>query len=81
MLKNELGTIIIGAGMAAAILAKTLRDLGDERSITILGDEPFPPYDRPPLSKEVLTSKLEPKPDYKVLSDEYDRVSVWRKMT
>jgi 3-phenylpropionate/trans-cinnamate dioxygenase ferredoxin reductase subunit len=66
MFNHEPGTVIVGAGMAAAILAKTLRDLGDEHSITIIGDEPFAPYDRPPLSKEVLASKLEPEPDYKL---------------
>ncbi len=47
-------TLIIGAGQAAASLAQKLRALGETGSITILGEEPVPPYERPPLSKGYL---------------------------
>lgn len=43
--------VIVGGGQAGAMTAKALRDLGDPRPIRILGDEPHPPYERPPLSK------------------------------
>lgn len=38
--------LIIGAGPAGVVAAETLRDLDKEASITILGDEPEPPYSR-----------------------------------
>jgi 3-phenylpropionate/trans-cinnamate dioxygenase ferredoxin reductase component len=45
---------IIGAGQSGGWTAKTLRDEGFEGRIVLFGDEPYPPYERPPLSKEVL---------------------------
>ncbi|MCK9503812.1 MAG: FAD-dependent oxidoreductase [Porticoccaceae bacterium] len=47
--------IIVGASHAAAQVAPTLRQQGWEGSITILGDEYFLPYHRPPLSKDFLS--------------------------
>lgn len=46
--------IIIGAGHAAAQLSTSLRQEGWEGEIIIIGDEPYPPYHRPPLSKTFL---------------------------
>lgn len=46
--------IIVGGGQAAACAAKTLRSEGFEGGITILSEEPYYPYERPPLSKAVL---------------------------
>jgi 3-phenylpropionate/trans-cinnamate dioxygenase ferredoxin reductase subunit len=46
--------VIVGAGMAGVQTAVALRELGWREGITLLGDEPHPPYDRPPLSKAVL---------------------------
>jgi len=51
--------IIIGAGQAAASLAIKLRALGHQGPITLIGDEPALPYERPPLSKAYLLGKLE----------------------
>jgi 3-phenylpropionate/trans-cinnamate dioxygenase ferredoxin reductase subunit len=51
--------IIIGAGQAAASLAAKLRVLGHQGPITMIGDEPVLPYERPPLSKAYLLGKLE----------------------
>jgi 3-phenylpropionate/trans-cinnamate dioxygenase ferredoxin reductase subunit len=45
---------IIGAGQSGGWTAKTLRDEGFDGRIILFGDEPYPPYERPPLSKEVL---------------------------
>jgi len=46
--------VIVGGGLAAATTAGTLRDDGFDGGITLIGDEPMPPYERPPLSKEYL---------------------------
>ena len=46
--------MIVGAGMAGVQTAVELRRQGWRGGIALLGDEPHPPYDRPPLSKAVL---------------------------
>lgn len=51
--------IIIGAGQAGASLAIKLRAQGHQGPITLIGDEPELPYERPPLSKAYLLGKLE----------------------
>lgn len=52
------GIVIIGAGQAAGQAAASLRQEKYEGSITILGDETQPPYQRPPLSKAYLSGEL-----------------------
>jgi len=51
------GVLIIGAGQAAAQLAISLRQGGFGGSIRMVGDEPYPPYQRPPLSKAFLKER------------------------
>jgi 3-phenylpropionate/trans-cinnamate dioxygenase ferredoxin reductase subunit len=46
--------VIIGAGHAGGTLAALLRQFGHTGLITMIGDEPIPPYQRPPLSKAWL---------------------------
>lgn len=46
--------VIVGAGQAGASLAQKMRVLGHDGSITLIGEEPVPPYERPPLSKGYL---------------------------
>ena len=48
------GTVVVGAGLAAAHVVATLREEGDDRPITLVGEEPDRPYERPPLSKGYL---------------------------
>lgn len=48
------GIVIIGAGQAGASLAEKLRAEGFGGAVTLIGDEPVPPYERPPLSKGYL---------------------------
>ncbi|MGN6754198.1 MAG: NAD(P)/FAD-dependent oxidoreductase [Intrasporangium sp.] len=47
-------TLVVGAGQAGLELVTALRDLGDTEPIVLVGEEPVPPYDRPPLSKGYL---------------------------
>ncbi len=47
--------VIVGASLAGLRTAEALRSLGYEEKITLVGDEPHPPYDRPPLSKQLLS--------------------------
>jgi 3-phenylpropionate/trans-cinnamate dioxygenase ferredoxin reductase component len=49
--------IIVGASLAGAKAAQTLRDEGFTGKVILLGDEPVRPYERPPLSKEYLQGK------------------------
>ncbi|MBP0482234.1 NAD(P)/FAD-dependent oxidoreductase [Sagittula salina] len=51
--------VVVGAGQAAASLVARLRSRGFEGTITLLGDEPVPPYQRPPLSKAYLLGEME----------------------
>ncbi|MTH62834.1 NAD(P)/FAD-dependent oxidoreductase [Paracoccus shanxieyensis] len=50
--------VILGAGQAAASLAARLRALGHTGGVTVIGDEPAPPYQRPPLSKAYLLGEM-----------------------
>ena len=56
------GIVIAGGGLAAQRCAETLRAQGYDGPIRIVCAEPHPPYDRPPLSKELLTGELPPRP-------------------
>jgi len=49
--------VIIGGGLAAGTAAKTLSDVGFDGDVTVIADEPHPPYQRPPLSKGYLAGK------------------------
>lgn len=51
--------IIIGAGQAGGQASVSLRQMGYEGEIVLVGDEPAPPYQRPPLSKDYLKGKME----------------------
>src|SRR5919112_4759262 len=52
--------VIVGAGQAAAQAVDTLRRKGFKGSVTLVGEEPLLPYQRPPLSKKFLSGALEP---------------------
>ncbi|MCU1363658.1 MAG: hypothetical protein JWM55_1486 [Acidimicrobiaceae bacterium] len=49
--------LVVGAGLAGWRLVESLRNLGFDGEITLIGDEAHLPYDRPPLSKQVLSGK------------------------
>jgi len=50
--------VIVGAGQAGAALAARLRALEFTGQITLIGEEPVPPYQRPPLSKKYLLGEM-----------------------
>src|SRR5450631_4433465 len=52
--------VIIGAGQAGGYAAMALREAGFTGRILLIGDEPHRPYDRPPLSKAMLTEEPVP---------------------
>jgi len=54
--------VIVGGGLAGARAAQTLREEGFAGTVTLVGDEPERPYERPPLSKEYLRGEAEHKP-------------------
>jgi len=59
MADREVDFLLIGGGLAAASCASELRKRGAEGSILLVGREPEPPYERPPLSKEYLRGEAE----------------------
>ena len=50
--------VIIGAGQAGGQTALSLRAMGFDGKITLIGDEPYVPYERPPLSKSYLAGEV-----------------------
>jgi 3-phenylpropionate/trans-cinnamate dioxygenase ferredoxin reductase subunit len=62
--------VIIGAGQAAIQAVQSLRSEGHAGPITLLGEEAYPPYQRPPLSKAYLLGQLE-RPRLFLKSDAY----------
>ena len=52
--------LIVGASLAGLSAAETLRKEGFEGELVMVGDEPVLPYDRPPLSKQILRGEWEP---------------------
>ncbi|MDT5106500.1 MAG: 3-phenylpropionate/trans-cinnamate dioxygenase ferredoxin reductase component [Mycobacterium sp.] len=58
-MSSPTGTLIIGASQAGLQVAVSLRGAGDASPITLVGDEPHAPYQRPPLSKAYLQGGAE----------------------
>uniref|UniRef100_UPI0034DAFDFA NAD(P)/FAD-dependent oxidoreductase n=1 Tax=Streptomyces adonidis TaxID=3231367 RepID=UPI0034DAFDFA len=52
--------LVVGASASGLSTVEALRRKGFAGGITVLGDEPHVPYDRPPLSKQVLSGAWEP---------------------
>ncbi|MFI1335278.1 NAD(P)/FAD-dependent oxidoreductase [Streptomyces sp. NPDC020845] len=52
--------VIVGASAAGLATAEALRNKGYDGTLTLVGDEPHLPYDRPPLSKQVLAGDWQP---------------------
>jgi len=56
-LRSSDHVVVVGAGVAGWRLVESLRREGFEGELTLVGDEPHVPYDRPPLSKQILSGK------------------------
>lgn len=54
------GVVVAGAGQSGFQVAASLRSEGYNGTITLFGDEPHIPYQRPPLSKDFMAGKLDP---------------------
>ncbi|HZP83151.1 MAG TPA: FAD/NAD(P)-binding oxidoreductase [Chthonomonadaceae bacterium] len=48
--------VLVGGGLACVWAAQSIREQDKEGKVVIIGEEPHPPYDRPPLSKNFLTN-------------------------
>jgi NADPH-dependent 2,4-dienoyl-CoA reductase/sulfur reductase-like enzyme len=67
---------IVGASLAGLRAAETLRARGFDGELILIGDEPHLPYDRPPLSKQVLQGTLEPEQTFFRSKDGYDALAL-----
>lgn len=56
---NAKHVVVVGAGQAGATLVQRLRELGYEGTLTLIGAEPYLPYQRPPLSKAYLLGDMD----------------------
>ena len=63
--------VIVGAGLTASRAVETLRGEGFDGDVTVVGAEPHPPYERPPLSKGYLQGKDERESVFTHTSDWY----------
>ena len=68
--------VIAGAGQAGGRAAEALRAKGFQGAITMLGEEPHPPYERPQLSKEMLHAPDMPVTYIKQAGDWHDKLGV-----
>jgi 3-phenylpropionate/trans-cinnamate dioxygenase ferredoxin reductase subunit len=59
MRSEATNVVVVGGGVAALRTAERLRARGFLGAVTILTDEPYLPYDRPPLSKQVLRGEVD----------------------
>ncbi|MDP3746531.1 MAG: FAD-dependent oxidoreductase [Phenylobacterium sp.] len=59
MSQSDTHVVILGAGHAGGTAAALLRQYGHEGPITLVGEEPIPPYQRPPLSKAWLKGEAD----------------------
>lgn len=63
---------IVGSGQAGYWASKTLRNQGFAGKIALIGEEAYPPYERPPLSKSVLVGTEQPEVTYFCDRDEFE---------
>jgi 3-phenylpropionate/trans-cinnamate dioxygenase ferredoxin reductase subunit len=60
MADRHVDILIVGGGLAGASCAEGLREVGFDGSVLLVGREPHPPYERPPITKDMLRGESEP---------------------
>ncbi|MGQ0733288.1 MAG: NAD(P)/FAD-dependent oxidoreductase [Acidobacteriota bacterium] len=68
--------VVVGASLAGLRAVESLRDRGFDGRLTLVGDELHPPYDRPPLSKQVLQGAWEPEQTFFRKKEGYDALAL-----
>ncbi|MEU6084966.1 FAD-dependent oxidoreductase [Streptomyces sp. NPDC047108] len=68
--------VVVGAGAAGVTTAETLRRQGYDGRLTLVGAERHQPYDRPPLSKQILSGRWEPDRIRLRRPDTYERLAI-----
>jgi 3-phenylpropionate/trans-cinnamate dioxygenase ferredoxin reductase subunit len=63
--------VLVGGGLACVWAAQSIREHDTDGKVVIIGEEPHPPYDRPPLSKNLLTD------DDMTPDDPYSKLDEW----
>src|SRR5580693_3472683 len=59
MMAEPASVVVVGAGLAGLRVVEELRARDYQGAVTLIGAEARPPYDRPPLSKKVMTGELD----------------------
>ena len=71
--------VIVGASLAGLSAAETLRSSGYEGQLVIVGAEEHRPYDRPPLSKQILNGQWPPEQAFLRKDADHDKLgAVWK---
>jgi 3-phenylpropionate/trans-cinnamate dioxygenase ferredoxin reductase subunit len=71
--------VIVGAGQAGGWSAQTLRSEGFKGRVVLIGDEPHRPYERPPLSKAVLSGEAHADTTFLVKQEAFEQLDIdWR---
>jgi NADPH-dependent 2,4-dienoyl-CoA reductase/sulfur reductase-like enzyme len=68
--------VVVGASLAGLRAAETLRNRGFDGQLTLVGEEPHRPYDRPPLSKQVLQGTWDPDQTFFRRKEGYDALAL-----
>jgi 3-phenylpropionate/trans-cinnamate dioxygenase ferredoxin reductase subunit len=71
--------VIVGTGQAGGWAAQTLRKEGFVGKVVLIGDEPHYPYERPPLSKAVLSGEAPAESTYLIKTEAFEKLDLdWR---
>ena len=71
--------VIVGTGQAGGWAARTLRSEGFAGKVVLIGDEPHWPYERPPLSKAVLSGEAPAESTYLIKTEAFEKLGLdWR---
>jgi NADPH-dependent 2,4-dienoyl-CoA reductase/sulfur reductase-like enzyme len=68
--------VIVGASLAGLSAAETLRIRGYDGQLAVVGEEHLRPYDRPPLSKQILNGEWEPEQAFLRDDADHDKLDV-----